>query len=412
MHNAQQSSLSENSPRYFGWRVLAAAVIGMALSPGPLFWGSLGVFVNAFQAEFGWDRAEIMLALTWVTIASIPAVPLVGRLVDRLGVRRVLLPSIVLMAVVLALIPLALSSLTMLYVLFFFAGFLTAGAQSIAYIRVLASWFDQKRGLVIGITASGIGLGYAVIPPIVEWAINNHGWQAGYYALAAIVLGVSLPMMAVFIRNELNTEAGQHEATVPTANGVSLQAALKTREFWVIAVSILAVATVFNAMLPTMVPLLTDRSMSREEAVFAVSVMGVAMALSRIVVGYLIDHVFAPFVATVVFALASLGLLILALGGVGHSAYLAAFFIGLGFGAETDLMGFLVTRYFGLRHFGQIYGVILAFFLIGTGVGPYVLNLAYDSMGDYLRALWFGCLLGFLAAMAFLLLRHYPRTPW
>jgi len=401
----------EGSAGYFGWRVLAASVVGMALSPGPLFWGSMGLFVVAFQTQFGWDRAEIMLALTWVTISSIPAMPTVGRLIDKFGVRRVLLPSIVLLAVILVAIPLMLNSLFSLYALFFLAGFLTVGTQSIAYIRVLASWFDRHRGLAIGITASGIGVGYAVIPPLVQWSITHYGWQGGYYVLAVVVLTVSLPIMALVIRNEpSDADRGvTNKKTAIRPPGLALSEALKTREFWVIVIGILIVATVFNAMLPTMVPLLTDRGMTIEAAVFGVTVMGIAMAISRVVVGFMIDRYFAPYVAFGVFLLAAGGLGLLASGAVGSSAYVAAFLIGLGFGAETDLMGFLVTRYFGLRNFGQIYGVVLGAFLIGTGLGPYILNVAYVQAGDYVQALTVATALGIIAAGGFLLLRAYPR---
>lgn len=405
---ADTHALTEGSPRYFGWRVLAASVVGMALSPGPLFWGSLGLFAAAFQAEFAWERADIMLALTWVTIASIPAMPLVGRLVDRFGVRRVLLPSIVLLIAVLVAIPLVMTSLTTLYVLFALAGFLTVGTQSISYIRVLASWFDRHRGLAIGITASGIGVGYAVIPPIVQSAIDTYGWRGGYYVMAAIVALVSLPLMTLLIRNDPASATADAAPAVPPP-GMTLQQALRTREFWLIAVAILVVASVFNAMLPTMVPLLTDRGMSTPDAVFAVTIMGIAMAISRILVGFLIDRMFAPVVAFVVFVIASAGLGLMAFGAVGTKAYIAAFLIGLGFGAETDLMGFLVTRYFGLKNFGQIYGVVLAAFLVGTGFGPYFLNLAQGRLGDYQQALMVSTVLGLVAAASFLLLRAYPK---
>ncbi len=398
----------ENSPRYFGWRVAGASVIGMALSPGPLFWGTLGLFVASLQADFGWDRAQIMLALTCLTIASIPAMPLIGLLVDNWGVRRVLLPSIVVLAAVLAVIPLVLSSLLTLYVLFLLAGFLTVGTQSIAYIRVLASWFDRRRGLAIGITVSGIGLGYAVLPQIIQWTIDHFSWRAGYWVLAVLVCLISLPVVTVLIRNAPSAVEKKDQTPVAGSGGLLLTEALRTREFWLITAGIFVVATVFNAMLPTMVPLLTDRGMSVAHAALAVSTMGIAMAISRVLVGYLIDFLFAPLVACAVFMLAAGGLCLLALGGVGTTAYIAAFLIGLGFGAETDLMGYMVTRYFGLRAFGQIYGVVLASFLVGTGIGPYLLGVFYELQGSYVQALGIATFLGFAAALAFLLLRPYP----
>ena len=415
MMSSEQAAvaITEQSPQYFGWRVLLASVVGMALSPGPLFWGSLGLFVMALQAEFGWLRSEIMLALVWVTIASIPAMPLVGRLIDQFGVRRVLLPSIVLLISILAIIPIVLDGLLTLYLLFFLAGFLTVGTQSISYIRVLSSWFDRHRGLSIGITAAGIGLGYAIIPPIVQWAIEGYGWRGGYWALAGLVAVVVLPTVILFIHNEPAPHSTNDllvKATKPT--GLSLFEALQKREFWVIAVCILMVATMFNAMLPTMAPLLIDRGMERASAVAAVSVMGIAMAVSRVLIGFLMDRLFAPKVAFIAFLLASGGLILLAFSGTSFAVFIAAFLIGLGFGAETDLMGYLVGRYFGLRAFGQIYGVILGVFLVGTGVGPYLYSIAYEYQGNYQQILIIGAVVGVVAATMFRLLRAYPQlTP-
>jgi len=399
--------VTESSPRYVGWRVLAAAVVGMALSPGPLFWGSLGIFVAPLQSEFGWNRAAIMFALLGVTIVSIPAMPLVGRLIDKWGVRRVLLPSIMCLALLLASVPLVVVSLFTLYAVFFTAGFLTVGTQSVSYVRVISAWFDRRRGLAIGITASGLGLGYAVVPGVVQWATEMSGWRAGYLVLAALVLFISLPLMALFIRDEPAAQGSGSLTRAPPVDGLSLAAAMRTREFWLIAIGICIVATVFNAMLPSMVPLLTDRGTPTRDAVLAVSVMGIAMTISRVLVGYLIDVIFAPLVAFVVFALAAGGIAILALGASAQMAIVAAFLIGVGFGAETDLMGFLVSRYFGLRAFGQIYGLMLSAFLIGTGLGPYLLNLANDLHGSYNLALWIGGAMGLLAAAGFLLLRRY-----
>ena len=405
MSSTESISAGENSPSYFGWRVLAASVVGMTLSPGPLFWGSLGLFVTVWQADFGWSRPDIMLSLTVVTIASIPAMPVIGWLIDRFSVRQVLLPSIGILIVLLALTPVVLSSLFTLYLMFFLAGSLTVGTQSIAYIRALSSWFQKYRGLSIGITAAGLGLGYAIVPPIVQWAISSFGWKSAYWTLALIVAAVSVPMMFLYIKNKPHAEG----TTNVDATGLSVGQAVRTREFWIVAVAILTVASVFNALLPTMVPLLTDRGLSRAEAVVAASTMGIAMTISRIGVGVLIDRIFAPYVACVVFVVASVGLLALSQSGASLPlAYTAAFLVGLGFGAETDLMGFLVGRYFGLRSFGKIYGIVLSCFLVGTGLGPYLFSLAAQQQGDYQQILVWSAVIGIVAAFSFLLLPRYP----
>ncbi len=417
MHEPEQETmtppkavLDEHSPGYYGWRVLAVSVVGMALSVGPLFWGSLGLLVGSLQTQFGWSRAQIMLALTWLTLTSVPAMPIVGRLIDRFGARRVLLPSIAVLAVTLAAVPFCVASRWHFYACFALAGFLTVGTQSVSYIRILSSWFDRRRGLAIGIAASGLGLGYLVVPMIVQAVLSVEDWPAVYWAMAALVGFVSLPLMYAVVRNDPPSDearSGTVGAAARASGGMLLAEALRTREFWLIAAGIFIAATVFNSMLPTMAPMLTDRGMTAESAAFAVSIMGLAMFISRISVGYLIDVVFAPVVAAAVFALSTVGLILLAAESSGAVAVLAAFLIGLGFGAETDLMGVLVSRYFGLKAFGQIYGIMLAIFVIATGSGPYLAGLAYEAQGSYVGLLISFSALGAASAALFLFCRSY-----
>ena len=401
----------EGSPRYYGWRILAASVAGMILSPGPICLGTLGVMVSSFQQEFGWSRPELMFSLTFVTIASIPAIPLVGRLIDLFGVKRILIPSIVILGALVAAIPVFVTSLWILYLLFLLIGILTPGTQSISYINVLSNWFDRKRGLVIGITASGLGLGYMLLPILAHLVIEQAGWKGAYYTIAALIMIISLPVMILIIRDAPSIR-GQESVSVQKSQlkyGCNVVEAINTRTFWLIVTAIFIFSLVLNGMLPNVVPLLTDRNMTPQTAAIAASIMGFAMFVGRLLVGYLIDIYFAPRVAVVVFFVATVGLVILAAGAIDTLAYVAIFMIGLGFGAETDLMGFLVTRYFGLKSFGQIYGLVLSAFLVGTGLGPYIASLSYQANGSYISILTTYSLIGLFGISLFFLLKPYPR---
>ena len=401
---------TEDSPRYYGWRILAASVAGMILSPGPICLGTLGVMVASFQQEFGWNRPEIMFSLTVLTIASIPAIPLVGRLIDVFGIKRILIPSIATLGILIAALPVFVKSLWMLYLLFLLIGVLTPGTQSISYINVLSNWFDSKRGLVIGITASGLGLGYMLLPMLAHSVIERAGWKGVYYTIAALVIVVSLPVMGMVIRDapSIRERQAAQVRQVPPKYGCNIVQAIHSRPFWVIVAAIFIFSLVLNGILPNVVPLLTDRDMTPQAAAGAAAIMGLAMFVGRLLVGYLIDIYFAPKVAVVVFFIATAGLALLATGVVDAAAYIALFMIGFGFGAETDLMGYLVTRYFGLKSFGQIYGLVLSAFLVGTGLGPYIASLSYQANASYISILTIYSLLGMFGLLLFLLLRPYP----
>src|SRR5882672_1346994 len=126
---------SEAFPSYRGWRVLFASVVGLAFSPGPMIFGSFGLFAPHLHEHFGWSLGQIMLSLTLFNIASVLTAPYTGRLIDRYGVRAILFPA--LFAFLCGFLGLAYSvtSLGGFYVLAAVWGALTVGTQSISYTK-------------------------------------------------------------------------------------------------------------------------------------------------------------------------------------------------------------------------------------------------------------------------------------
>ncbi|PCI53969.1 MAG: hypothetical protein COB36_11355 [Alphaproteobacteria bacterium] len=404
----------EASPGYYGWKVLLASVVGMMFSPGPLVFGSMGVLAASLQTDFGWGISEIMLALTIQTFAAVLAAPFTGRLIDRKGVKIVLLASVVIHAALWMLIPLFMTDIWQFYGLIFLAGLLTVGMQSIAYVRTLSAWFDTHRGLSIGIAASGMGLGYMVMPVITHFAVTYGGWQAGFYCLGAILMVVSLPILILVMRNEpgdqdIEDTSGTESNASGRAIGLTTKQAVRSGVFWLIAGAIMVFSFILTGLLPNIVPILTSRGITSGEAVMAASVMGLATFVGRITVGYLIDRYFAPRIAIFFFGISTLGLFILITADNGAVVLLAMSMLGLGFGAESDLVGYLVSRYFGLKSFGEIYGYILAAFLVGAGAGPYLIGASYDLWGSFQPALMSLSVLSIFGCFLFAFMKPYPN---
>jgi len=406
---------NESSLQYYGWRILAASLLGMVLSPGPLIFGSLGVVLASIQQEFGWGRAELMLSLSFFTFSSIVAAPIVGRLIDRFGAREILLPSVAILALTLVIIPFTLGSLTTFYAATSLAGFVSTGAQSISYVRVLSSWFEVKRGLAIGIAASGIGLGYMIMPLLVQTILSLSDWQTAYYVLAGLLILLPLPVLGATIRNEPQklpqpgrVNHGANTVSTVALRGLSASEALRTKDFWLMTTGLTIMSMFLTGLVPHMVPLLKDGGLSASRAAIVASLMGLSTFFGRILAGYLLDKIFAPVVAICFFGVASLGLGLLSAFDSGPLVYVAAFMIGLGFGAESDLIGYLVGRYFGLKSFAQIYGYALAGFLFGAGVGPYLLGIGFEHWGSYTYILSLACGMSVLACVLFGFIGPYP----
>ncbi|MFZ3236245.1 MAG: MFS transporter [Stellaceae bacterium] len=146
------------------------------------------------------------------------------------------------------------------------------------------------------------------------------------------------------------------------------------------------VAVAINGTVAHVVPLLTDHGLSRAAATATLAAFGLATLSGRLLCGWLVDRVYAPYVASVFFLAPIAGFVFLA-SAAGGLPVLGVALMGLGLGTEIDMIAFLITRYFGQRAFGQIYGWFFMIFGLGSGVGPFLGGVTYDRAGSYNPAL-------------------------
>ena len=191
---------------------------------------------------------------------------------------------------------------------------------------------------------------------------------------------------------------------------MNLPAVLKSRLLWQLFLIFSFLSFGLYGVLSHMVPMMTDRGMATGDAALVQSTLGIAIVVSRIFVGYLIDLFSATRVAFICFLISACGVGVLAAGAVDTPAFLAALAIGLSMGAEIDMLAFLTSRYYGVANFGKIYGILFASFLIGTSLGPYAFGLAYETYGTYREVLLSSVAVIIISAAATLLLPPYNRA--
>jgi MFS family permease len=162
-----------------------------------------------------------------------------------------------------------------------------------------------------------------------------------------------------------------------------LRETVRTSAFWVMACVVFLVTASVHACFIHLPAVLADRGATGQVAALASSLFGVGMLLGRIGCGYLLDVFFAPRVSAALFAAVTIGLGFLAASHAIWAAFVGAFLVGVGIGAETDIIAYLVSRYFGLRSYGAIYGWIWAVFGISGGLGAYLMGLGFDKTGSY-----------------------------
>ncbi len=361
----------------------------MALSAPTFLIYSFGVFIEPLAEGLQTGRGAVSLALSIGLLGNLIAGPLIGFLSDRYGARRMVLLGVVALAVVLTGFSLV-QTVFHLYIASVLLVFLGAGTGPITYTKIIAAWFNKRRGLALGIALIGIGIGGALAPIVSQALISEYGWRGAYKYLGLIVFLVSFPPLFLILRdrppkalNEESTDQAAVQDASTENEGFSVRQAIRTKEFWLLAIGFLVVAMGNSGGLVHLPPLLTDAGLTPEQAALYAGLVGVGVTIGRAAGGYLLDIFHAPYVA-ICFLLGPFIAYSFFLSGVDPDwAFVPVLLFGIGMGAEFDVIPFLVTRYFGLRKFGVIYGINISTFSIGTGLGPAIMGFGYDKYGNY-----------------------------
>ena len=378
---------------FYGWYIVPVAAIGLFVGYIPIILASFSVFFKPLSQEFHWSRAEISLAFSLSLLVVSVALPLVGRLVDRFAARKVILPSALFFGLGLASFYFLTASLWHFYAIYIFLGIVGSGTAAVPYYKVISDWFDKRRGLALGLTMAGSGIGFSVMPSLSYALIVTVGWRMAYVLIGLTVIAVTIPVVGLFLKErpqmmgllpdgELVPHGGS-DTQCKGGLGITGREAWRSGTFWVMCTAIFLVAVSLNGCMIHIVPLLTDRGTSARSAALAASLLGGATLLGRVGTGYLMDRFFATNVAACLFGVAALGVLLLWGGVAGALAFMATFLIGVGNGAEGDVMPYLVSRYFGMRSFGEIYAYVGTIYALGALTGPLLMGVGFDSTGSY-----------------------------
>lgn len=366
-----------------GWLVVFGSTLALIVGNGPIILFTFGVLLQPISAEFHWPRGALAAAVVTSHVTGAVMMPFVGMLIDRFGVKRIALPAITMFAAATAYAGLLGNNLTAFIVLYGFLGLVGAGHSTLIYARAVSTWFDAQRGLALGVTLAGIGIGAAVVPKYTHYFVEAYGWREAYFALGALLFVVGFTSVALFVRDR----PVQSKAEVVLAEGLTLKQALTGYRFWFASVAMMLAAAAINGTIAHIVPVLSDRGISAGTATTAVAASGLSLIVGRMLSGLALDRYQGPQVAAFFFLIPLVGMAVLGFGAIGPMAIVAAVLLGLGIGAEGDIMAYLTGRYFGMKHYGLIYGCILAFFTLGSGLGPWLMAHAFDLYRSYAAGL-------------------------
>lgn len=360
-----------------GWRALCVAAIGLPISFMP---GAAGeVFLLPMSHDFRLSLTSMSTVGIIGGIGSILSGPLDGYLIDRLGFRAVILLYTAMSSLCIATISITSGGIWILYGVGFFSSLVGSGWTT-NYVRAISEWFSAARGTAIGIVFTAGGLACSAAPLLAQWIIDRYGWRISNLSLSGLVL-LSWPLAYFWLRtpNEPTQNAGAE--IVRADEGISLRDATRTPFFRFLSLAWLLSGLAGGGMC-FLVPFLCEQGMSADAAAGCLSASYLAGAVVHPLLGLINDRWCPPFVAAIAFLLNATALALLGLFGAEH-AVMATLITGIGVSGLSNSFFNCIPRYFGLRSFGEVSGLIQSVGTVAGMVGPLLFSILRDLTGAY-----------------------------
>lgn len=395
-----------------GWKVLVASLLGVAFGASPLPFNTIGFFIDPLQQEFGWSRTEISFGVTiYGTLAAFLA-PVFGWLADRHGVRKVALGSLAVFGLTFASFAVIPGQLWAFYLVWLMIGLFGIGSTPVTWSRAVNLWFFKQRGLALGLMLVGTSISAMILPFLTTTFIAEFGWRVSFALLSLLPLAIALPMGILWFREPRPEERPEGIAAAGTdiLPGRSLGEAMRELRFWILWASVAVVTLAYAGALVHLPSMLRARGFEPTLIATVMSVFGLSIFAGRIITGFLLDKFWAPFVVLPILCLPALSCwLLIGEAPIGFwFAVLAAFLMGFAGGAETDLVAYLAGRYFGMKNYGQIYGVQYMAFGLMAAVSPTLYGWVRDTTGSYDPMLIAGMFMFVTGGLMLLTLGPYP----
>ncbi len=352
----------------------------------------------------GWTASTITFGIFICSIVSVPGSPFAGWLAHRVGLRRVILAGLPLYLLAFAALgPLSMSKTGWI------AGWSLVAMASIfskgnLWMLWVAQKFDASRGMAFAAVMSGAGILAMFVPLLTQLGIEALGWRATFAIIAGTSALIAIPVCVIAMRL-CPADAGGHLVQGDTSGnrpqGLGLREALRIRSFWQLALISFLIGAGLVALQIHLVPLFRSAGLNARTAAAIAGGFGGAALVGRFVAGALLDRFPAGVIGMISLLLPAAGcVLFFAVPVEPWSATAMALLLGIGVGAEGDVLAYIISRHFGIRNFGTIFGFTSGAFALGAGVGPQFMSAMFDRFGNYDLVVW--VLFGVLVFCSFL----------
>ncbi|CAN5358977.1 MFS transporter [soil metagenome] len=387
---------------HYGWAAAAATFMTMLVMAGAV--GAPGVFMVPLQQEFGWRAADVGAALA-VRFALFGLMgPLAAALMNRFGVRRMMLIS---MAIVVSalLVSLGMTRLWQLVLLWGVVVGLGTGLTAMVLGATVATrWFVQRRGLVVGLLSASTATGQLVFLPLLASLTERFGWRVALAVICGAVVVTALVVLLIMRDRpsdlELAPYGGDRNAPVPVpvAHG-SLASALmvpitvlgeaaRTSTFWVLFGTFFICGASTNGLIQThFIAMCGDFGLAAVGAAGLLATMGLFDFVGTVGSGWLSDRFDNRWLLFWYYGLRGLSLMYLPFSGFGlYGLSIFAIFYGLDWVATVPPTVRLTADRFGPERANIVFGWIFAGHQLGAASAAFGAGYARTALASYLPA--------------------------
>ncbi|MFS2008834.1 MFS transporter [Azospirillum sp. CT11-132] len=382
---------------HYGWVVVAVTFLSMLVSAGAV--GAPGVLLLPLQREFGWDTADISLAMAIRLLLFGLMGPFAAAMINRFGVRRMVLSSLTLVGCGL-LASLAMRQVWQLILLWgFVVGFGTGLTAMVLGATIATRWFVARRGLVIGLLTASSATGQLVFMPLLSMLTEAYGWRSAIALLCGLIAVAALAMLALMRDRPADLglsafgevggapPAAPGGAILPAALGALREAAV-TRTFWVLFATFFICGASTNGLIQThLIPLCVDFSVPEVQAAGLLAVMGIFDFIGTVGSGWLSDRYDNRWLLVWYYGLRGLSLLYLPYSDFTlYGLSLFAVFYGLDWIATVPPTVRLTAERFGRERANLVFGWVFAGHQLGAAVAAFGAGLSRTALQSYLPA--------------------------
>lgn len=361
--------------------------------------GAFGVFFKPILDEFKVTRAAIAGAYAFFSVVKDTLSIVTGWLTDKVG-PRIVVP---LFGSFLGIGYLMMSQINAIWqfdVLYGLAIGVGLSVVNIPVMTTISRWFIKRRGLMLGLAQAGVGLGGIIFPPLTAWLILNYSWRFAFIIFGPIVL-VSFILCGLLLRRdpaEMGLSPYGAEVSLPAQSqvpesrsaAVSVQQAVRTRTFWMMAGLFLCFGLTRCFVMVHIVPHITDLGFSLSSASTVLAVTSIASIFGRVGMGRLADLIGSWQTFIISYAATALVLLWAIVAVDLWALYLFAIVFGFGWGAQAVLRYQVTSEKFGGRWLGSVMAVIALGETVGSIIGSVIGGYIFDVAGNYQPAFVMG----------------------